>query len=593
MRQRNVEILVLTWLAVGPALATGATESVHTEISSEACAALPESEGGGLRCPGTAGYELLVRDEDGRATLSVVSPDGTAHDLRFSEVVTRSVSKLGPQAEWKLKTGEAGALIVRLDAHDDPDDAEKVTSYLVAVKIDPKEVCAGYRFAPGPFQEQLAQEFADDAANLRCLAPLPDPAEVARRIAWLRENSVPITTLSPHADPADLRPLMDAIGTARVVQLGEANHGDGATMEAKVRLIHFLHQEMGFDVLAWEAGFFDCREMDAGLRGSEPVADVASRCLYRTWWQAAEIESFLEEVRASWQTPRPLRIVGFDSRVSTEAGRNEGFPRFIFDFFDRVDPTLISEKERADLTAMSAGLVPQDYFENPGPRPYNRELPRRLIATLDEGGDKLQRLNSPAEIAWTRQALVSLMNMDRALEGGQARGAGPDGFSRDRAMAENLLWWLRGPLAGEKVIVWAHNFHVQEGLMGDPVPSMPFAGPAGHHLHEALGEAVYTIAFLSHGGATGYPGTPPKNLPEPVAGSMDSMLHATGHAVLFLDLLHRPEDHWLRGSWFAGFNFYNSLIAEWSRQYDGIFYIDVQHPATLISALQAAGDVPP
>jgi len=405
MRRRNVELLVLTWLAVGPALAADATpegvhaESVRTEISSAACAALPESEGGGLRCPGTAGYELLVRDDEGRASLSVVSPDGTVHDLRFPEVVSRSASKLGPQAEWRMKTGETGVLTIRLDAHEDPEDPEKMTSYLVGVKIDAGEVCAGYRIAPGDLQESFAQEYADEGNGWKCLAPLPDPAEVARRIAWLSENAVPISTLSPHADPADLRPLMDAIGTARVVQLGEANHGDGATMEAKVRLIHFLHQEMGFDVLAWETGFFDCRGMDAGLRGSEPVADVASRCLYRTWWQAAEIESFLEEVRASWQTPRPLRIVGFDCRVSTEEGRQEGFPRFVFDFFDRVDPALISERERADLTAMSAGLLPADYFANPGPRSYNRELPRRLVAILDEGGDKLRRLYSPAEIA--------------------------------------------------------------------------------------------------------------------------------------------------------------------------------------------------
>ncbi len=420
----------------------------------------------------------------------------------------------------------------------------------------------------------------------------PDGAKIARRIAWLRDNTTVVTTLAPDADPSDLRPLIDAIGTARVVQLGEANHGDGATIEAKARLIRFLHQEMGFDVLAWEAGFFDCREMDAGLRGTEPVADVAARCLYQIWWKSAEIETFLGDVRATWLTPRPLRVVGFDPRVSTELGRQERFPRFVFEFFDRFDTALISAQERADLTAMSLGLVPADYFYNPGERHYNRALPRRLVAVIDERGDELRRLFSAAEIAWARQALVSLMMMDRALAGGGGRGAAPDGFSRDTAMAENLLWWLRGPLAEEKVIVWAHNYHVQEGLVGGTfVPSKPFLGPAGHNLHKALGEEVYTVAFLSHSGANGYPGEEPVTLPEPAPESMEAMLHATGHPVLFLDLLNRGEDHWLRGSWSAGFNFYKPRATDWSRHYDAIFFIDVQRATTLISALQPAGGV--
>lgn len=594
--------LVLAWLVLCPALSPNAraqeADGVYTEISEEACTALPETEGGGtgLRCPGVAGYELLAYDEDARANLAVVSPDGKVHDLDFWNVVTRYFSALGPRVEWRMSgdgDDEAASFLVRLDAYEDPKDPEKVTPYRVVVKLAGDPICAVYRVSPGSDQEALARELADEAEGSPCLLPRLHPDEIEERIAWLRDNSIPISTLQPDADPSDLRPLMEAIGTARVVQLGEANHGDGATLLAKTRLIRFLHEEMGFDVLAWESGFFDCREMDAGMRGSEPVADVASRCLYSTWWKSAEVEPFLEYVRGTWQTPRPLRIVGFDSRVSTEAGRKERLPRFVFDFFDRLDPALISAEERADLTTMSVGLVPADYYYNPGPRHYNRELPRRLVAVIDERGDELRRLYSPAEIAWARQALLSLMNMDRALEAGQGRGAAPDGFSRDTAMGENLVWWLRGPLAGEKVVVWAHNYHVQEGLPGGrDFPSQPFLGPAGHHVAKALGEEVYTLGFLSYSGAHGYPGQEPEALPGAAPDTMDSMLHATGYPVLFLDLLHRGADHWVRGSWYAGFNFYNSFENVWASQYDAIFFIDVQRPATLISALRSAGDTP-
>jgi hypothetical protein len=51
--------------------------------------------------------------------------------------------------------------------------------------------------------------------------------------------------------------LKHEIGNKRIVALGEATHGDGATFEARAQLINFLMSEMNFEVIIFEAGMFD------------------------------------------------------------------------------------------------------------------------------------------------------------------------------------------------------------------------------------------------------------------------------------------------------------------------------------------------
>lgn len=80
-----------------------------------------------------------------------------------------------------------------------------------------------------------------------------------RQVTWLRQHALKARSLDPSdEDFADLEPQGEAIGDARFVLLGEASHGEGATSLAKGRLLRFLHQRKGFDLPAWEAGFYDC-----------------------------------------------------------------------------------------------------------------------------------------------------------------------------------------------------------------------------------------------------------------------------------------------------------------------------------------------
>ncbi len=421
------------------------------------------------------------------------------------------------------------------------------------------------------------------------LAGLPARAQDARdpgQVRWIAEHSVAVRSIDPADDDfSDLMPLAAAIGRARVVQLGEATHGDGATFLAKARLIRFLHKVMGFDVVAWEAGIVDVRGVDEALRAGLPSPDAARRGLYDAW-QTEEVMPTLDYLRASHATDRPITIVGFDSRVSRPDVRARLFPERIFAFFDRLDPAVISKKEREDFTAMSAGLVPADYYTKPGRREFNRDLPKRLVETIDRRREELLALDSPREIDYVRQTLVSLLAMDRALGPGDTEMFA-DGYTRDTAMAENLLWWLNGPLKDRKVVVWAHNYHVANDFFAARVPDEMRAstrGPMGRFLKAALGADLYTIGFTSHGGSC---------LDETetavVPGTLEALLHGAGRPWLFVDTSRLPADHWFRNLAATGSFYFNQANAEqvlvWSRLFDGIFFLDVQKPATPLKAV--------
>ena len=131
---------------------------------------------------------------------------------------------------------------------------------------------------------------------------------------WLSRNASPIRSIDPTITEdnfADLKPLMKAIGDSRIVVLGEQSYGDGATFLAKGRLVKFLHRKMGFDVLAWEAGLFNCTDMDSAVRDSAiPIQDAINRGIYPIWGASAPVRPVFEYARSVARTDSPREMIG-------------------------------------------------------------------------------------------------------------------------------------------------------------------------------------------------------------------------------------------------------------------------------------------
>ncbi|MBD2249083.1 hypothetical protein, partial [Nostoc sp. FACHB-888] len=61
-----------------------------------------------------ADYSLLVQDADARESVTVLTPNGQQHSLKYSQVITSAFSTLGEKAEWRVENRGGKVLPIAL-----------------------------------------------------------------------------------------------------------------------------------------------------------------------------------------------------------------------------------------------------------------------------------------------------------------------------------------------------------------------------------------------------------------------------------------------------------------------------------------------
>jgi erythromycin esterase len=438
----------------------------------------------------------------------------------------------------------------------------------------------------------------------------PDP-----RVAWLAAHAIPMRSISP-ADTifADLKPLKEVIGDARIVMLGEATHGDGAGILARTRLIRFLHQEMGFDVLAFESSMYNCAAADRMLQTGSDGLTAVQACAYRIWSAAQEIVPLAEYLSGTAQTSSPLHLAGFDNTI--DLSRPEHTPQsfigelraFLFDIgqadaWPADDPGF----EPLLLNVLGFAFYTDTTLVQPDSAVYED-----FVATLEQMSVRIQ---STAEAERSRRPGASDPNgMEssrwvRLLEGlavlarqqPWTQQSDADVWAavnrRDVQMARNLLWLIEGPFAGRKLILWGHNGHFMRNLRQLDAADGSFnyrdedaMVPMGQHLWEALGEAAYMLATTAYEGSAAPPFdasdatewyVPDITRDQDPSLELEELLAATGIESGVVDLRGLSRDHWLRKALVARAMGYSAMWAEdWGESVDGFLYIRTMTPAT-------------
>jgi len=419
-------------------------------------------------------------------------------------------------------------------------------------------------------------------------------AEAGRedRIAYLKKNAVPVRSIDPDdTDFADLEPLRRVIGDRRVVMLGEATHGDGATFAAKTRLVKFLHERMGFDLLALEGGIYDVRRVWTALQAGEDPLPAIRSGVFEDWADSLQAQPLWRYVVEAMKSNRPLVLAGFDLQFTGRASR-ENLVKDLNGYLAKAG--LFPEVSHlAALVSDALRRLTDNLLLFHEITPPDRSAVRTAMFRLGQALERPSPLSGPeaAEHAFWTQVLKSSAAMlelawklDLDSLGKKPVDIGITNL-RDRQMGENFLWLAKAAYPTSKVIVWAATSHIARNrgtILKEPDPKVSL----GDWIDKAMVDEVYALGFTAYEGRWRTFGMPePAEVKAADENSLEALLFKAGFKFAWLDFRDRgPDGAWLREPVSSRPLGYNPKTADWTRILDGIFFLRETFPSTRVEA---------
>lgn len=367
-------------------------------------------------------------------------------------------------------------------------------------------------------------------------------------------NSMPVQLIRDAAHriegvTTDYDPLMDLVGDARFVLLGEASHGTHDFYDARAKITQRLIEEKDFNAVAVEADWPDAYRVNRYIRGAGPDANGHDALVgfkrFPTWmWRNADVLDFVEWMRAhndglaaetakagfysldlySLYTSMDA-VLDYLQKTDPEAAKRARYRYSCFDHF-REDAQAYGYAASFDLTASCKKEVLSQVIE----------LRKHAVAYASRDGQA-----ESDEFFFAEQNARLVKNAEEYYRS-MFRGRAESWNKRDRHMAETLealVAHLENQGRKAKIAVWEHNSH-----LGDARATESGAGGelnVGQLVRERHGADAVLVGFTTYQGtvtaASDWDTPPQKKRVRPgLEGSYEALFHAADIARFLLVL---------------------------------------------------------
>lgn len=361
------------------------------------------------------------------------------------------------------------------------------------------------------------------------------------------------------AQDEDYDAVLEHIGDARFVMIGEASHGTHEFYQTRIKISQHLIKERGFMAIAIEGDWPDAYRVHRYLQGegtiahSEQSLDAFER--FPTWmWRNTTLPPFLNWLRLCNDSLPAAKKVGF---YGLDLYSLNSSMQAVIDFLNKIDPeaALRAKQRYACFDHLNQDPQMYGYLISAGiKKSCINEAVAQLVELQHSAFEYLHRdgIAVEDEYFFATQNARLVKNAENYYRS-MLEGRVSTWNIRDTHMAETLNV-LADHLETRfnrpaKIIIWAHNSHVGDSRATEMGERDEFN--LGQLVREQYGIHAYSLGFSTYEGTVmaasdwGRPGEK-KQVRPGLPGSYEELFHQLKYKNFFLNLLNNEKlEHYL------------------------------------------------